>query len=201
MLRLRDIMTKDVLTVSPEMPLRDAMALLASRHISGVPVLDGAEVVGVLSSTDLLDFAASLPGVPVAHATLTDVDGEELPAAQIDLDALREHLFAEVWAGAGVDVAERARESAGHEWNVLEEYTVADAMTRSVVSLPPGTPVTAAADRMRTAGVHRVLVMHGNRLLGIVTTKDIANAVADNKLTTRKLVFLPKVPVEAPGWQ
>ncbi len=193
-------MTKDVLTVAPDLSMRDAMALLANRHVSGVPVVEGAEVVGVLSSTDLLDFAASLPGVPVAHAQSTDIDHEELTVGQIDLDALREHLLAEVWAGAGVDVADRTREAAGHEWNVLEEYTVADAMTRTVVSRPPGTPVHVAADRMRTAGVHRVLVMHGNRLLGIVTTKDIANAVADNKLTTRKLVFLPKAPVEARAW-
>lgn len=74
-------------------------------------------------------------------------------------------------------------------------------MTRTVFSLAPGTPVPVAADRIRTAGVHRVLVMHGNRLLGIVTTKDIANAVADNKLTAHTYVFLPKASLEAPGWQ
>jgi CBS domain-containing protein len=109
-------------------------------------------------------------------------------------------LVAEIWAGAGVDVADRIREAAGHEWNALEEHTVAEVMTRTIVSLPPGTPVQVAADRMRRAAVHRVLVMHGDRLLGIVTTKDIANAVADNKLTTRKYVFSPKAEAEAPGW-
>ena len=200
MLRLRDIMTKDVLTVSPDLAVRDAMALLASRHVSGAPVVDDGKVVGVLSATDLLEFAAALPGVPVAHAEPTDFEAE-LTAEQVDLDALRESLVAEIWAGAGVDVADRTREAAGHEWNALEEHTVADVMTRAVVALPPGTAVPVAADCMRTAGVHRVLVMHGNRLLGIVTTKDIANAVADNKLTARKFVFLPKAPIEAPGWQ
>ena len=194
-------MTKDVLTVSPDLSLRDAMALLASRHVSGVPVVEGVAVVGVLSSTDLLEFAASLPGVPVAHSNGTDVDVDEVTMEQIDLDDLREKLLAEVWSGAGVDVPDRTREAAGHEWNALEEYTVADVMTRNVVSLAPGTPVTVAADHMRSAGVHRILVMHGNRLLGIVTTKDIANAVADNKLTERKFVFLPKAPVDAPGWR
>ena len=198
MLRLRDIMTKDVLTVTPDLALRDAMALLARRHVSGAPVIDGGRVVGVLSSTDLLEFAAALPGVPVAHAGPTDFDAE-LAAEQIDLDALRESLVAEIWAGAGVDVADRIREAAGHEWNALEEHTVADVMTRTVVSLLPNTPVQVAADRMRTAGVHRILVMRGDRLLGIVTTKDIANAVADHKLTTRKYVFPPKTEVEAQG--
>jgi CBS domain-containing protein len=199
MLRLRDIMTKDVLTVTPDLAVRDAMALLASRHVSGAPVIDGGKVVGVLSSTDLLEFAAALPGVPVAHAEPTDFD-VELAAEQIDLDALRESLVAEIWAGAGVDVADRMREAAGHEWNALEEHTVADVMTPTVVSLSPNTSVQLAADLMRSVGIHRVLVMQGDRMLGIVTTKDIANAVADNKLTIRKYVFPPKAEAEAHAW-
>lgn len=199
MLRLRDIMTKDVLTLTPDLAVRDAMALLASRHVSGAPVIDRGKVVGVLSSTDLLEFAAALPGVPVAHTEPTDFD-MELAAEQFDLDALRESLVAEIWAGAGVDVPDRIREAAGHEWNALEEHTVAEVMTRTVESLLPNTPVQVAADRMRTAGVHRVLVMHGDRLLGIVTTKDIANAVADKRLTTRKYVFPPRAEAEAHGW-
>lgn len=43
MLRLRDIMTKDVLTVTQDLAVRDAMALLASRHVSGAPVIDKAK--------------------------------------------------------------------------------------------------------------------------------------------------------------
>ena len=41
MLRLRDIMTTDVVTVSPESTIREAMELFASRHISGAPVVAG----------------------------------------------------------------------------------------------------------------------------------------------------------------
>jgi CBS domain-containing protein len=199
MLRLRDIMTTDVLTLTPGLAVRDAMALLASRHVSGAPVVDGGRVVGVLSSTDLLEFAAALPGVPVAHPEPTEFDAE-LAADRLDLDALRESLVAEIWAGAGVDVADRMREAAGNEWNALEEHTVADVMTPTVVSLPPNTPVQLAADLMRTVGIHRVLVVHGDRLLGIATTKDIANAVADKKLTIRKYVFPPKAEAAAHAW-
>ena len=50
-----EVMTKDVLTVSPETPLKDVARLLVERRISGVPVVDltGA-VVGVVSEADLL---------------------------------------------------------------------------------------------------------------------------------------------------
>ena len=64
MLRVSDIMTTRVVTVSPELGLRDAMELFVSEHISGAPVVEGRRVVGVVSATDLMGLAASLPGSP-----------------------------------------------------------------------------------------------------------------------------------------
>ena len=40
-LRLRDIMTTDALTVTPETTVREAMELLARHHVSGAPVVSG----------------------------------------------------------------------------------------------------------------------------------------------------------------
>ncbi len=39
MLRLRDIMTTELVTVAPELSLRDAMELLVTSHVSGAPVV------------------------------------------------------------------------------------------------------------------------------------------------------------------
>ncbi len=39
MLRLRDLMTRDVHTASPEMTLREAADLFARKHISCAPVM------------------------------------------------------------------------------------------------------------------------------------------------------------------
>ena len=60
MLRLRDIMTRDVVSAAPDMTIRDAMELLSERHVSGAPVVDGGKVVGIFSATDLLDLLADL---------------------------------------------------------------------------------------------------------------------------------------------
>lgn len=54
--------------------------------------------------------------------------------------------------------------------------TVKDIMTRRVVALPPAATVDEAADLMRQEHVHRVLVMQGDYLLGVVSTSDIARA-------------------------
>ena len=191
MLRLRDIMTTDVLTISPELSIRDAMAFFATRHVSGAPVVASGKVVGVVSATDLMEFAASLPGVPVARLETEPVDEPWIRSEDeiVDDEEAPMAFFAETWEDAGADVSERMRQVDGPEWNALEEHTVAEAMTRELFALAPGTAVELAADRMRSAGVHRVLVMQGEVLVGIVTTKDIADAVADHRLTAHRYVF------------
>jgi CBS domain-containing protein len=47
-------MTRDAITVSPETPLKEAAELLARHQVSGLPVVDGAKVVGVVSEADIV---------------------------------------------------------------------------------------------------------------------------------------------------
>jgi len=49
-----DIMTPDVITVTPETPLADVVALLLQNRISGVPVVDQDSLVGIISEGDLV---------------------------------------------------------------------------------------------------------------------------------------------------
>jgi CBS domain-containing protein len=189
MLRLKDIMTRDVLTVSPELSVRDAMEVLTSRHISGAPVVANGKVVGVVSLTDLAESAAATPGVPTQRPDIAEWGEFEAPLEWIEGDEPTSAFFAEMWEDAGADVVERMAEAMGPEWNMLEDLTVSETMNRKVSALPPDTPVEAAADLMRRAAIHRVLVMEDGKLLGVVTTKDITDAVADHRFTNRVYVF------------
>jgi CBS domain-containing protein len=47
-------MSRDVVSVSRDMPLKELAALLSERRISGVPVVDDERVVGVVSEADVL---------------------------------------------------------------------------------------------------------------------------------------------------
>jgi CBS domain-containing protein len=189
MLKLRDIMTRELVTLSPEHSLREAMSILSSRPISGAPVVTNGKVVGVVSLTDLAEFAASSSGVPTERPDLAEWgdwdESRDLPEGEEPSSV----FFAQLWDDAGADVAERFEQTDGPEWNVLAEHTVGEVMSRHVLALPPATAVEYAADFMRTTGVHRVLVMDGDVLLGVVTTKDISNAVADHRLTRQTFVF------------
>ena len=51
---VREIMTSRVLTVSPGDSLEEAAKLMAKRDINRLPVLDGSELVGIISRADLV---------------------------------------------------------------------------------------------------------------------------------------------------
>src|SRR3989304_1285114 len=54
-MKVAELMTRDVVTVTPETSLKDAASLLSTRKISGVPVVDASgTVVGVFSEADIL---------------------------------------------------------------------------------------------------------------------------------------------------
>jgi len=54
-LTARSIMSAPVITVRPEMAVRDAVRLMLDRHVSGLPVVDGdGRLVGIVTEADLL---------------------------------------------------------------------------------------------------------------------------------------------------
>jgi CBS domain-containing protein len=54
-MKARDVMTAEVVTVTPETSVADAAKLMLDRHISGVPVVDGdGRLVGIISEGDLM---------------------------------------------------------------------------------------------------------------------------------------------------
>jgi len=59
-------------------------------------------------------------------------------------------------------------------------WTVADVMTREVVTIEPDTSFKACADLMRIHGISGLPVVNMNRLVGIVTEADLMRRVAGN---------------------
>ncbi|HYV98667.1 MAG TPA: CBS domain-containing protein [Gemmatimonadaceae bacterium] len=194
MLRVRDIMTRDVTVVAPETTLRDAMELFAREHVSGAPVVSGRELVGVISTSDLLGFAATVRPLPSPPPeTDASADWEDEPREpelefQEDLEG-SSAFFSEMWYDSGADVSERMASADAPEWNRLEEHDVREVMTPEVWSLPSGADAREAADMMRDHSIHRVLIVDDGMLVGIVSALDIAKAVSERKFFTRTYVF------------
>ena len=180
MTRVRDIMSTDLIVVSPDASLRSLVELLAERHIGGVPVLAGSRVAGVISMDDVLSFLSSQPLVPSTRPEEQDYEGEapEEEAEEIEGAEAPGAFFADAWADVGADVVERFAVASAPEWDMLGEHTVGEAMTRRILSVRPTADVHEAARLMRDAGVHRLLVMENGALIGILTTTDVSNSVA-----------------------
>jgi len=54
-MKIRDLMTTEVVTVTPNTSLKDVAALLVDRRISGLPVVDDEQhVLGIVSEADIL---------------------------------------------------------------------------------------------------------------------------------------------------
>lgn len=192
MLKVREIMTADPITLGPDLTLREAAERLAGSHISGAPVVSGDAVLGVLSLFDIVEFIANTPGVPPDEAA-RDIEGDDDGLESVAT------FYADAAAGDVADIVERMRNVDRREWDVLSEHTVSEAMTHVVFSLPPDASVETAADYMGRAEIHRLLVLDAGRLVGIVTALDIAKAVADHRLTRRTYVFTPHPRFPAPG--
>ncbi len=177
---VKDIMSTQLTVVSPELSLRDLVELLGTDHLSGAPVVEQGKVVGVVSLDDIVSFQANLGPVPTDGAEEIGWD-EEPPPGAVEGEEFDGAFFQDLWADAGAELTERTESTRGPEWDLLGEHTVSEAMTRRLRAIGPEQTVEAAAQRMKAADIHRLLVMKDGRLMGIVTTSDVSRAVAEGK--------------------
>ncbi len=57
MFKVKDIMTTDLITVTPETPVGQAMKILTENEITGMPVVDDdMRLVGIISEKDVLEL-------------------------------------------------------------------------------------------------------------------------------------------------
>jgi CBS domain-containing protein len=164
MLKVREVMTKDVVTVTPDTLVKDAASLLAEKDISGMPVIEGDRVVGIFSEADVLrslkttkkDLRLIFPSVSsLGIAFQEDVTQREI------LDAYEE----------------------------IGNRTVRDVMSKNVMTVEPDMPLNQAIVKMVQGEINRLPVVEKNVLVGIVTRGDVIRGLAkdamDKKATAK----------------
>lgn len=74
-LRIRDIMTADVITLVATTSVEDAARSLTFHHVSGAPVLEHGRIVGVVSKSNLVDprYRSSATEKPTVRDAMTKV--------------------------------------------------------------------------------------------------------------------------------
>jgi len=54
--RIDEIMTRDLITVSPENPIEEAMKIMSTKHIRHLPVIENGRLVGIVSIGDVVKY-------------------------------------------------------------------------------------------------------------------------------------------------
>jgi CBS domain-containing protein len=192
-----DMMSRDVVTVSADLSLREAALQLARREIHGAPVVDAVgRCVGVLSVTDLARWASGRgePKVQVPRTCAFQEKYREPGGAETILCRLAE----------GVCPFQRLREmpdgrlaiacTEPHcvpvDWQVVELESlpgdsVRDFMTTTIVTADPDTPVHELAQLMLEHQVHRLVVLDTQqRPVGVITVNDLLQIIAHPEIVT-----------------
>jgi CBS domain-containing protein len=52
--RVEEVMTKEIITVSPNASVRECMAIMTDNHIRHLPVFEGDQIVGIVSIGDIV---------------------------------------------------------------------------------------------------------------------------------------------------
>ncbi len=70
-LLVTELMSRDVITVTPDTPLEEAALLMVNNTIGGLPVMEGDKLVGIITETDIFKVFLELLGARVAGLRLT----------------------------------------------------------------------------------------------------------------------------------
>ncbi len=106
-LALKDVITRDVVSINPQDTLRDALTVMVENRVSALPVVDAREhCVGVISVTDLLGMTKDLSDELNALSESGGLDHEalvqKLEHAELLTDTVQAWMSADVVA-VGVD--------------------------------------------------------------------------------------------------
>jgi CBS domain-containing protein len=71
--QVKDVMSRDVVTIDTEGTVHDALRLMAENHVSALPIVNRrSQCVGLVSTIDLVDLARGLDEVLESHSDASD---------------------------------------------------------------------------------------------------------------------------------
>lgn len=151
MVRVSDIMTKNVITCGAKDSVKEAARLLYLNGLTGLPVLDEEDkVVGIITEYDLIRIEDHLH-LPVTFAFLGSIVMLDNPLN-------------------GDEVEKQLKQ--------LAATTVGELMTKDVVTIASDKTIEDAAEIILHKKVNPVPVVENGKLVGIISRADIVKLIA-----------------------
>jgi CBS domain-containing protein len=143
MLKARDIMTTEVITVHPDTEIVQAARLMLDKHLGGLPVVDKeGHLKGIICQSDLMAQQRKIP----------------LPSFFVLLDSA---------------IALTSSQQIENEIKKMAAIRVSDAMTPDPVTVDPDASLEDIATLMVKHSIHTVPVLEQGWLVGIIGKEDI----------------------------
>jgi predicted transcriptional regulator len=152
-LTAKHVMNSKVLTAKPDWSVNRLAEFFMENCISGAPVLSGEGTpMGVVSLTDI-----------VHHDTQPEKEGD-----------WPHDYYLHVLGGRYAAVT-----AEGLRIEAEPLTTVRDIMTPVIYQVSEDTPVQQVADMMIKNYIHRVIVLRGEKVVGIISTPDMLKIIRD----------------------
>lgn len=152
-LQAADVMTRTLVCAHPDQDLLEVESLLFERHISGMPVVEEERLIGVLSASD----------VARVQVLMNSLDG------QVN-DRLDWPTQADGFQHTDPPQFDGFRQ-------MITRLKVRDAMQDQVTVCPPGEPLSRVAQTMLDDHIHRVIVVEGDKPVGVISSLDLVKVL------------------------
>lgn len=151
-----DLMTSKLVTLTPEMTLKEMDTVLVKRGVSGAPVVEMQRLVGVASQADVV-------------RTLWEGQKEASKIA-----AYHSSPFP-----ISIPALERIAKDSHQISEQMIQRKVRDIMTKDPLVVHPEDPIEHVAERLVRDQIHRLPVTEAETgdLVGIITTLDLVRAI------------------------
>ncbi len=151
MLKAKEIMTKEVITVSPELKITDVARLLLEKRINGLPVADSqGRLKGIICQSDLIAQQEKAP----------------LPAFVVFLDSF---------------IPLSSHKNFEKKIQKMAAVTVEQAMTCDTIVVGPETSLEEVATLMVSKNIHTLPVVDQDKLVGIIGKEDVLRTLMPRK--------------------
>lgn len=189
--KIIDIFTPNIIGVSPAALISEAMEVMRKNDISCVVVLDNEKPVGILTERNLVSLAAR-QDTSYDECAVTDFMSSPVLTAHQDMDIYDaynllfvkhiRHVVVVNDGGKAVGIVTQSNivEHLSYE-SFFEMKKVAQVMSKIVYTLPQEIIVRKALQDMSEKQVSCLVVVDGDKPVGILTERDVARFLVENE--------------------
>lgn len=194
--KVREVMSSPVISVSSEMTVLEAGLFVKDKHVKRLPVIDEGSLVGIVTQTDLICVLTSYG----MWRDVAEIMTKDVAAVQLDATVAEAASIMTERGISGIVVMQADRVAGVMTERDLIKRVIAvdrnpatvrmeEVMSHPAVCVPPHFSVFSSSRMMEKTNIRRLIVVDNKWLCGVVTQTDIFRAVEDRWMKEEKRNF------------